>query len=109
VTQLVALVAVSILWGAINGWFERSIRALLLGALGANVIVGIVVVAVWQVALVVVPMSIVLAASATYLSKLAIVVGTVVSVLTFRVFQWLGQRRHAKVVRKAGLIGEDDL
>ncbi|HBH37395.1 MAG TPA: hypothetical protein DDX06_03310 [Curvibacter sp.] len=106
---MIAIVVLSAIWGAANGWVERGIRGWLLGAFGANVFLGVLIAVLWQVALVFAPLLLLWATSPGYLSRVEIIVGVVVAVICYRFVRFIGERRHERLIRRIGLIGEKDL
>lgn len=106
---MIFIVLLSAIWGVANGWIERSIRAWLLGAFGTNIFLGVLIAALWQVALVFAPLLLVWAISPGYLSRIEIMVGIAVAVICYRLVRFIGERRHERHIRRIGLIGDRDL
>lgn len=109
VFRVIAIVMLSAFWGAANGLTERIIRAWLLGAFSANVFLGVLVAALWQVVLVFVPLVFVWAISPGALSRVEIIVGIAVAVICYRLVRFIDVRRRERLFRRVGLIGEKDL
>lgn len=106
---MIVIILLSAIWGAANGWVERGIRAWLLGVFGANVLLGGVITALWQVALAFAPLFLVWAISPDYLSRVEIIVGVAVTMICYRLLRFIAERRHERFIRRIGLIGDKDL
>uniref|UniRef100_UPI0035AFC415 hypothetical protein n=1 Tax=Hylemonella sp. TaxID=2066020 RepID=UPI0035AFC415 len=80
-----------------------------MAALGTNLFLGAIVVAVWQIALLFVPLFVARAALPGVMSRAEIALGLVLTLICYRFFKFLGARRYEQRIRRAGLIGENDL